>query len=112
MQDITLPPRVKLTIQNTNYIKYNKKSEDEFRNELYRCFVENIQPINYSGSGRNQDDDMLVNNEVYFLETEKLRKIEELLKKKKKVSILFVFFRIIHICSDWHMRWELELKKI
>ncbi len=92
LQDITIPPRVKLTIQNTNYIKYNKKSEDEFRNELYRCFVENIQPINYSGSGRNQDDDMLVNNEVYFLETEKLRKIEELLKKEKesKYSVCFL----------------------
>lgn len=90
LDNITISPRVKLVIQNTHYINYYSASSDSFFGAVSKAFLE-------PGSGQKpvyaaDDEDMdLIWNETYFLERQKIKKIEGLLSNEKqgKYSVCF-----------------------
>ena len=83
LDNVSISPRVKLIIQNTHYINYYSGPGDAFFNAVSRAFQGD--PSRLSAGGRAQDDGGdSVWNETYFLDTEELKRIADLLAKEKK----------------------------
>ncbi len=90
LDNVSLSPRVKLVIQNTQYINYYSSTTESFFVAISRAFLENSsqQVTSYRADDENND---LIWKETYFLDHQKIKKIEELLAKErqKKYSACF-----------------------
>ena len=90
LDNINISPRVKLVIQNTHYINYYSASTELFFDAVSKAFLEsNTNPkLGYDAYDEGRD---LIWNETYFLERQKIKKIEGLLsnEKQKKYSVCF-----------------------
>ncbi|MCD7956311.1 MAG: toll/interleukin-1 receptor domain-containing protein [Lachnospiraceae bacterium] len=90
LDNISVSPRVKLVIQNTHYINYYSASNELFFDAVRKAFLGNgSQPI--AGAYVDDEGGDRSWNHTYFLERQKVKKIENLLsnEKQKKYSVCF-----------------------
>lgn len=114
LDNISIPPRVKLVIQNTHYINYYTASNEDFFNSLSKVFLNDApqQYRNYHTDSGSQDS---IWNETYFLDAEKLKMIEGLLSKEKK-NVFSVCFQaenayLLGLAYELGIGVEADLKK-
>ncbi len=90
LENISIPPRVKLAIQNTHYINYYSLSDEMFFDAISKAFLECAAP-QQGGYGTNDDGRDRIWSETYFLDSEKLAKINRLLsaERQNKYSVCF-----------------------
>ncbi|MBQ6773161.1 MAG: SEL1-like repeat protein [Synergistaceae bacterium] len=85
IDNIAIPPRVKLVIQNTHYIYYRSESNEAFSEAMSKAFVINNnndlpqQKINYALNHEGS----YIWNEHYFISTDDKKNIRALLKREK-----------------------------
>lgn len=89
LDNISISPRVKLVIQNTQYVNYYSNSDESFFEAIGKAFMsgENLSKID-ALDGLNSDESW---TETYFLRHEEIKKIEKLLsdEKRGKYSVCF-----------------------
>ncbi len=84
LEDVQIPPRVKLIIQSTQYIRYQPTAMDAFIRDLSRALNGTAGTGPAPAKEAPAERDILWNEKKYFIETEKLQKIEELLREEKQ----------------------------
>lgn len=82
LENINIPPGVKLIIQNTHYVNFDRANEAALVQSIERCFAKNPLPTNSSG---NDDEEKTTNiNEKYFVVKKDVEKIKSLLSCESK----------------------------
>lgn len=94
INDVIIPPRVRLVIQNTQYINYFSLSEESFSEAINRAFLDDnfTQCLdNERNDDANDNDRESIREKKYFIERPKIKKIEELLshEDEHRYSVCF-----------------------
>lgn len=114
LDNITVSPRVKLVIQNTHYINYYSASTESFFDAVGRAFLENNTKPKPSYDAYDEVRDMIW-NETYFLERQKIKKIENLLsnEKQKKYSVCFQSenAHLLGLAYELGIKADIDLKR-
>ena len=90
LDNINISPRIKLVIQNTHYINWFSTPNQLFTESIEQAFSGEI--LNLRSSAADSDhDDVIPKNKRYFLDSENIKRLQELLRaeEKEQYSVCF-----------------------
>lgn len=83
LDNINISPRIKLVIQNTHYINWFSTPNQLFTESIEQAFSGEF--INFHASATDSDhDDVIPKNKRYFLDSESIKRLQELLRAEEK----------------------------
>ncbi len=114
LENTDIPAGVKLVIQNTHYIMWTDGDEEELCESVARAFEEGYV-VRTAQQTQTTQDDSPFHGERYFIPTEKIKTIKELLaaEKKNKYSLCFVAENAVLLGMAYELGIEIgkDLKK-
>ncbi len=91
LENVELSPRIKLVIQNTHYINWYSETDESFWQAVSMAFS-NSSAVNNPAASNRSYDEVVSENQKYFLTRQDLKKIYALLRAEdtEKYSVCFI----------------------
>ncbi len=114
LDNISIAPRIKLVIQNTHYINWFSTPNQLFTQSIEQAFSGEF--VNASMAAADSDnDDVIPKNKRYFLDSESIKHLQELLRAEEKESYSVCFVpenaNLLGIAYETGVLVEPDLKK-
>ena len=113
LDNVSISPRIKLVIQNTHYVNYYSTTDESFFDAISKTFSN--RAIFSRQEISNDPDQDLSWSETYFVEREKINKIESLLtcEKQGEYSVCFQSENacLLGLAYELGIKVEIDLRK-